>query len=400
MKFLFKTLFILIITFLILKVVLYIFDTGHTITYNVGNFNVEENFKADGDNYNFLIKGEKNIFNLEINQNYFKASKVITKIYNKKIDGYECILPIFKGHKILTDVMCLKNNTITYVHDLNNEKIKEFANSIKGYDPNIYKDKGEKTDVSTTLSVYENNVLENNYIAIENYRGLELINSKISSINIFENDIYKKPISIFLDKYYVVADYSEEYSFKKFYVINIINGKKTEIRSYDDISFDSYIMGCVDDDIYLFDKDAQIQYKISIKNESVEKYADKDNLKYYNGKWESLSLMDAINGKYFNNYYTNKIKGYDKVDKVGDTYYLYKKNKNKYEVYKSNVNNAKIKTYLFNTTNPESVIYTKNAIYYRNGTTYYYNYNNGNRKLLKDTELEFNNDITLGVYEK
>ena len=59
------------------------------------------------------------------------------------------------------------------------------------------------------------------------------------------------------------------------------------------------------------------QYKISIKDESVVEFNDKNNLQTYNGKWEDMTLSDAINGKLFNNYYTNDIKGYDKVDKVG-----------------------------------------------------------------------------------
>ena len=55
-----------------------------------------------------------------------------------------------------------------------------------------------------------------------------------TSVKLFENDVYKKPISIFTGKYYVVADYSSEYTFKIFKVVNIINGTEKEIRSYDE----------------------------------------------------------------------------------------------------------------------------------------------------------------------
>jgi len=334
MKYLFKTFITLIIVFFSIKFLFFLFDDGHQIGYNVKNFHVKETLQTkENNNYYFELTNDKFKINFQINKNYKKAEKIITKIYHKKIDSYQCVLPVFKGNTILTDVMCLNKNTITYAHDIKN----------------------------------------------------------------------KKPISVFTGKYYLVADYKEKYSFKNFTLINIINGNKTNIRSYDDISFDSYIQGVVDNDIYLFDKDAQTQYKISIKYESVEKVADKNNLKYYNGKWTTMSLSDALNNKKFNNNYSNKIKGYDKVDKIGNKtgyYYLYKKQNNKYQVFKANIQNPKIKTYLFETTSLDSIIYLDNIIYYLNGNSFYYYTNDGSRKILTNSELEFNDDISFGVYKK
>ena len=239
---------------------------------------------------------------------------------------------------------------------------------------------------------------ENNYIAVENYKGLTLFNSKESNVKIFDKDIYKKPISVFTDKYYVVADYNAEYSFKNFYVANIINGQITNIRSYDEISFDSYIEGVVDGDVYLFDKDAQKQYKISLEYESVEKVGDKDNIKYYDGKWKTITLSEALNEKKFTTYHETK--GYEKTDKIDRYYYFYKKVNNKYLVYRSDKQNKKLKTYLFETSDINSVVYLKDRIYFRNGINFNYYGKNGVRKILSNTELEFNSDISLGAYAK
>ena len=403
MKYLFKTLIVFLVIFLVLKVVLFILDTGHTITYNVGNFKVKEELKTkDNDNYYFELEHEKFKINFQVNQNYNKAEKVINKIEYKNIDGYSCILPIFKNGKLLTDVMCLKGNDITYAHNLNNKKINNYLNTLKkyGYNSDIYKDKASAIKLSNTQTIYKNNFLENHYIAMETYKGLNLFNGNESNIKIFDNDVYKKPISYFTDKYYIVADYTEEYTFKIFHVINIINGNQIDIRSYDDISFDSYIEGAIGTDIYLFDKDANKQYKISIENENVEEFHDKDHLQTYNGKWESMSLSDALNGKKFNNYYTSDIKGYDKIDQVGNYYYMYQKEENYYKVYRANTQNKKIKTYLFDTTDLNSVIYLDDTIYYINGNTFYYYNNYGTRKVTTNTELEFNDDISFGVYKK
>ena len=403
MKFLFKTLIILIAIYLGLNGLFYIFNDGHEITYNVGNFNVSETLKTKDNNYYFELKNGKIKLNFQIFENYHKSSKVITKILHKKIDGYECILPIFKNGEIYTDVMCLKNNTITYAHNLKNKSIRNYVKTLKkqGYDSQKYRDKGEKTNLSNTLTIYENNLLENNYVAMENYKGLELLSKGAKTVNIFENDVYTKPISIFTDKYYVVADYTDEYTFQKFYVVNIINGDTKEISSYDEISFDSYIMGAVDGEIYLFDKDAQIEYKINLERETVEQFADKDNLKTYNGKWTKITLMEALDGTYFDNYHTSKIKGYTKAVKPNDYYYyIYNQDGDVYHVYRADVQNPKIKTYLFDTTNLNSIIYQKDVIYYQYQNSYYYYNENGQRKIIDNTELEFNSDITLGAYVK
>ena len=400
MKYLFKTLIVFTTIFLSLKFLLFLFNDGHNITYNVGNFKIKEILNTkNNNNYYFELTHEKFKINFQINKDYTKAENIIKKIEYKKIDGYECILPIFKNNNILTDVMCLKNNEITYAHNLNNSNIKKYLKTIKNYNQENYQDKATAIKLSNTQTIYKDNFLENHYIAMETYKGLNLFNGNENSVKIFENDVYTKPISFFTDKYYIVADYTQTYTFKNFYVINIINGKKINIRSYDDISFDSYIEGAIGTDVYLFDRENNKQYKISIEDESVQEFHDKNNLQTYNGKWQDMTLSEAINGVKFNNYYTNDIKGYDKVDKINNYYYMYQKENNHYKVYRADIQNKKIKTYLFNTTNLDSIIYLEDAIYYQNGNTFYYYTNNGERKIITNTELEFNNDISFGVYQ-
>ena len=113
-----------------------------------------------------------------------------------------------------------------------------------------------------------------------------------------------------------------------------------------------------------------------------------------------MSLTEALEGKLFRNYYTNDIKGYTKVDKVGNYYYIYEKENDYYNVYRADIQNKKLKTYLFKTTDLNSIIYLENTIYYINGNTLYYYTNYGERKVIKNTELDFNKDISFGVYKK
>jgi len=398
MKFLIKNLVIFLGILIILKYIVFLLNPGHITKYNIGNFEIKEKLDTkNNNNYYFEIKGEKININFQIYKDYNKEEKVIKKLGYQKIDGYDCFLPVFKDKEILTDIMCLKDSTITNASNLNNQTI---INSFKkcGYNEKDYEDSDKEITISNTEILYKENIPENNYLAEESYRGLMLYTSKDSMINLFENDIYKKPISIFTDKYYIVADYNSEYTFKYFYLVNIINGEKKTIRSYDDISFDSYIMGAVDGDVYLFDKDAKKQYKISIKYESVEEVGNKDNIKYYDGKWKNITLNEALNEKHFEN--SKNIKGFEKSYKINDYYYMYKKEGNNYKIYRADIQNKKIKTYLFETNDINSIIYVKDKVYFKNGNTFYYYGNNKINKILKNTELEFNSDINIGVYEK
>ena len=394
MKFLLKTFLILLVIFLSLKFVIHLLDDGHKTTYATGNFNVEEKYTAWDNNYLFNIKNDKFNLKFDVMTNYNKASNIITKIYYQKENDYECVLPIFKGGKILTDIMCKKDDIVYFAHDLPN--VTDFPNKMQkyGYNKKDFIDKAKAKNLSASLTLYENNMVDNHYLAMENYKGLTLYNTKEENIKIFENDIYTKPISLFTDKYYIVADYNNEYTFKIFKVINIINGTEKEIRSYNEISFDSYIQGVVDDDIYLFDKDAKVQYKINLKEETVEKAFD--DIKYYDGSWHKMTLNEALDEKKFSNY-DAKIDGVNAV-KINKYYYIYENNNGKYKVYKAYDKKLTQKTFLFETSDINSIIYLNGYIYYRLDNTFAYFYSKGVRKVLENKELEFNTDLSLGVY--
>ena len=386
---------------------MHVFDKGHSISYSVGNFTIKENLKVNGFNnediYYFAINTSNFKINFQLLKDYNKDEKIIKKIKYIKTNKYQCILPIYKNSDINSDIMCLSGNTITYAHDINDTEVKAFAQSLKelGYKDSLYKDKASSKKISGTLSATYDNVKDNNYIAVESYRGVTLIGNKARDINIFDNDVYKKPVSTFTDKYYIVADYNKQYTFKIFYIVNLVNGNIKEIRSYDDISFDTVMQGVVNGEVYFFDKDSLTQYKINIDDEVIKKVGNKDNLLDYTGtKWGTMTLASAIDGKTFDNYKDKDINGYEKVQKIGNKYgyyYLYKKIDNGYAVYRTDILNKKLHTYLFTTTDINSVMFRGNDVYFVNGNSLYYYSVTGVRKVVTNTEIEFNDDIDFGV---
>ena len=386
---------------------MHIFDKGHNISYSVGNFTVKEKLKVNGfnntDAYYFVINSGGFKINFQLLKSYNKDEKIIKKIKYIKTNKYQCILPIYKNGDINSDVMCLSGNTIMYAHDIDDEDVSAFQKSLKefGYDASIYEDKASSKKISGTVSVSFDNVKDNNYIAVESYKGITLIGSKARDIKIFDNDVYKKPVSIFTDKYYVVADYNSQYTFKIFYIVNLVNGNIKEIRSYDDISFDTVMQGVVNGEVYFFDKDSLTQYKINIDDEVIKKVRTKDNLLDYTGfKWGTMTLASAIDGKIFDNYKYKDMVGYEKVQKIGKKYgyyYLYKKVDNGYAVYRADILNKKLHTYLFTTTDISSVMFRGSDVYFVNGNNLYYYSDTGVKKVVTDTEIEFNDDIDFGV---
>lgn len=396
MKYLIKNLLIFLLVFIGLKQVIFMFDKGHNINYNIGNYNIKEIYTSNDNNYYFKIKSDKLSINFQIKENYNKSEKIIKKLHYKKIDDYKCLFPLFKENRQLTDIMCLKDNIIYYANTLNNKNIQNYFKK-KGY-KNKYKDKAKQISITNTQSIYKENITKNTYIAIETYKGLKLFNGKETEVKIFENDVYKKPISIFTDKYYLVADYNSEYTFNKMHLVNIINGEKITIRSYDDISFDSYIMGEVDGKIYMFDKENNKQYEIDLEEKMINHIGNKNNIKYYNGKWTTITLSEAKSEKKFTSF--KEIEGYEKVDKVNNYYYFYKKDNNTYKIYRADKNNKKLKTYLFDTTDITNITYINDNIYYKNQNTLILYSKNTSKKLITEKEIEFNNDISFGIYEK
>ena len=98
------------------------FDKGHIVNYNIGNFSIKETYTSQDNNYYFEIRSDKLNTNFQIKQNYKKSEKVIKKLEYREIDEYKCLLPTFKDGQILTDIMCTKDNIIYYANNLDKEK--------------------------------------------------------------------------------------------------------------------------------------------------------------------------------------------------------------------------------------------------------------------------------------
>ncbi len=385
----------LIILIFGLRFILSINSLSYKLVYDDKIFNIKEVY--NNEKYYIEIKTSSSIFPFYIYKDLNSKRKVIDQIYYYNDYSYECILPIV-NNEVITDMVCKKNNILYNYSDIigEDDKLDNYVNSIMLYNKDNFIDNTSKIVNLGTVQIYENNSIDN-ILAITTYKGL-IVSGK--EIKLFNEDIYNNKISTFVDHYYLIADYENDYDFNYFYVVNLLNGEKKQIKSKENISLDSYIQGIVDNKVYLYDKDNEVQYEIDVIKNKINIVSSSSNIRYYtNKKWESMSKIKANKEIYFD-YSTldNIFTDYDYVYESDNYYYLLKKEGALYDLYR--VDKKHIEYYKFIAKIPTNLIYyNNNYIYYSfDDKIYYYDDMSGLKTLALDTELKFNSTIKYYIY--
>jgi hypothetical protein len=411
----------LIIIYILFQTLFKMTSHGHIVEYKIKHdeekFEVTEVLtykeKQEENNYYFEVKNKDNVFTFQIFEDMKKRNYVIKDIYSYEDSEYTCIYPIFKTEKQLTDILCMKDGIIYPYQSIKgqSEGVDQFKDNLNDmYSEEKYEEDTSNSLKKENLTIYRNNLLPKHYLSLENYKGIYLVNTKdiYKKIELFTNDSYKKEVAAFyLDKY-ITADYNQKYSFNEFSIVDIKSGKQEKIVSNTALNLDAYVMGTIDEKVYIYDKSNKEQYAINLKNNSISKIGNVSSgiQVYENGTWMDYSSYDAYNEKKtFREYQISdsKYDAYQRVDKVGNEksgyYYFYKKNNNTYDVYRASVQNDEVLTYLFQTTDIQNIIYQDHYIYYINGTDIcYYHDDLYIRKVVTNTELEYNKSLKFGLY--
>lgn len=414
MKRMFGLLLILLIGYFSFQLIFRFIDKGHTEEYNITTngqvFSIKEIYTVntdEDDNYYLEIKVNDDTFDMQIYDNLNMSKRIITDIYYYDAD-YKCILPVINKEKY-GNVICKIDDTYYNYQDLKGK-----SESLDLFVKNLNIDEKEQQELASKnkITVYDN-LIDKHYIALETYKGITTINKKnmstIVDINLFEKDIYTKDISCFIDKYYLVADYNKQTKFNEFKLVDITNNKVKTIKYDYDISLDSYILGTYENKVYLFDNSTKKEYEIDVKKETIIEVGNTNiGIKILvDGNFENINAYTVYQNKTtFTPYevsYNFNNQNYDLVLKVGKEksgyYYIFEKVGNTYKVYRSNIQNKINKTYLFETNSTE-LLYSKDSVYYLDGKTLKRYDNQGNKIVLEYSELEFNNNIKIGLFNK
>ena len=390
-----KLRFIIIVFLIIFLVIFLMLSRKKTFTYSIkyknNKFNIIE--KHNKNNYYIEVSIGKKIYPFRIyNQ---KNKKVVKNIYYYKDKEYECVLPIINNN-LKIDMMCYKDGIIynySYIKGKNSH-LDRYVLTIKEYNINNFTDNISKNKKQDDTIFYTNNKIDKD-IYISSYRGLTTLNQ---SIKLFDSDIYESKISAYVNNYYLIADYLDDYEFNKFYIINLDNQKKSILKIKEPISFDSYIQGIINNIVYLYDNDNEKQYSIDISKKIVKEISTSTKIEYYkNGSFTYISkpkqeLLFDYNT--LDNYFTD----YDKFIETDIYYYLFKKKDQRYELYRVDKNNIKVYKYLFNIPTLDIKYNEDYLYYYNNGMVYYYSDLTGLRTILYNNELMFNKEIKYYIY--
>ena len=387
--------FILLVLIFILKNIIYQKKIKYEIKYNDNYFNVIQEKKNNS--YYIEIVGKNIKYPLKVNNKNEKTNKIVNNIYYYNDENYECILPII-NYNVLYDMVCLNDGILYSYINLygGNSNLDEYVKNIKEYNVDQFKNDISKETNVQGIIWYDNNKI-NKIVAITSYNGV--ITQK-GEVKLFNKDLYDNQISAFVDKFYLIADYDEEYDFKKFYVVDLDNNEVFTIKSKNEISFDSYIQGVVDDIVYLYDIDNEIQYSIDVKSKKIKVVSSNEKVKYYeNEKWTTISKAKA-NKKLLFNYDSldNNFSSYDRAVKSGYNYYLFKYEKDFYRLFRVNENMLDVVKYIADVPS-QNVTIDDDSLYFVSGNTlYYYSDSTALKSILKYDEFTFNSTIKYYIH--
>ena len=396
----------IILTYLFIKFIIHDFFLGHEVNYKIKDskysFEVNEVLnlkrKQGFTNYYLKIKKDKKEFNFKVNDYFGKDINIVEKVKYAKKANYECLMPIFKDNKILTDALCYYDGKLYYYNSLK-DKIPE----LKNFSNKKFIDKPKKIASLDSVTLYDN-AIEKHYLSIDNYYGIYLINKDgLKNVELYDEDIYETKIKGLVNNYYIVADYNQKHDFNEFLLVDIKNGKKDTFTVNYDINFDSYVNGTYKNSLYLMDLDSKVQYEINVKNKNANIVSNKTNgiIIYNNDKKEYIELSKALSKEYY--FKENKVtnKKYDRSDLVSGKYYYYIKDGKYYHVYEALLESKNSLIYLFDTSDLNSINYVDQYIYYRlDNKVLYYNSEIGSRLLFKNSEYEFNDSLKYFVFSE
>ena len=383
MKKIFGLVFTMFALYILIQIGYNLLSKGYETNYEVNGYNVFEKYvsrtSGEKDSYYIEVPYKDVIFKYNTYKDYKKHKEIVTNVNIIESGKYKCIYLTLKLNRS-SNVLCLKNGITYNYQDIKGESV-ALDNAVKElkYDITKYMDTAEEMKRHDGIFVSQANLVKGQFMGLTSYKGVFLINNYSDVKYLYEVDIFNKErpnqnIATFVGKKYIVADYDqyESRTFDKFYIVETTYGDKSEITYHSKISFDSYIMGNIGNKVYLLDCDNKKQYEIDIKTKSIiEVGNEKIGIKYYeNGKWEKLNYITAINNKPKFIYNSEDKAGYVKVDLQGGKStgykYYYKKNDNKYDVYRSMQKNDDL-MYIFSTTNLDNIVYYNDYVYFQEG---------------------------------
>ena len=347
--------------FFILAVFLYscLHSKNYEVEYDINDVYIKESYLKKKKLYTFLFQVEGQEFVSVFENKYLYDKQLVEEIEVKKKENILCIIPTSK--KFSFTPLCKENGNLISYHLIQDRDV---------IPDNFYKDVAFSEEEYKNLKLYQ---LNNKKYFLWIYKGFDIIDSKEKQeISLFTNDVYSIPISLQVNDYILLADYSSKYEFSKFYVIDSKTNKIREVNLEEALSFDTYFLGAYEKKAYLVDKKKQKEYEIYPKRLLFSSITNNGKGKILvDGEFTSVSMLSLSNKEQiftYDDWMTYLLEQETLYQKVFD--------------YKIKVSNKKIK---------EIVWVDHDTVYYiSEDSLYYYNLYEGEVLVMKNFEWNFN----------
>ena len=321
-------------------------EINYSIEYDYNEYHIIETYDKDRDYYLFNISKDNNQYDFDISHKYSRKRKLIKNINSFDRDDYKCLS--INVYNIDSNTICNKDNDY--------------------YDNNITIDNPESViKEENNYTIYNDSF---NYLVWTGYGLKDIYNNK--EYNVLKDESYTNDLVYQFKDYIIFADYDQKREFNKFYIYDNL---KKDIYSWDikmNISLDSYFLGYIGDDIYLFDVSNQREFRINIKKKKIKIINSGEMVLFYDNGKQNININKLIYNKVLFSYDTL----YNFSVLNNKLYYNYYQSDKKIRVSDKEISN---------------IIYSNNdQVYYMSSNTLYsYKVGEGEKKLAQSFEWNF-----------
>ena len=267
-----------LIIFIVIILILFIIFTiyinrkiDYSIEYDKDGFKVYESFNKDLDIYKFYITKDDYKYAYTFNHKYSRSKKLVESFNYYNQDDYYCLsIKVFGGD---SNIICTNGTDYTDTFKDNTKDAQEVLNN-------------------NDFIIYDNN---HDYLTWNGYGFTNQIDN--STYNFLTKESYSNELYYQFDNYIIVADYDQKHSFNKIYIYD--NDKK-KVDSFDlkvSINYDSYFMGNIGTNVYLFDTVEKTQYQMDIKKKKIRIASSKDKSYYFDKKETKINTNQLYYNK-------------------------------------------------------------------------------------------------------
>ena len=334
---------------------------SYQLNYKYNDYDVSEKYDAEIGSYTFVFNHEGGHFVFGLNHKYTSKRKLIQNVNEIEEDNASCMN--IKVLDTALSTMCYDYNGTIYDASIKNNREDKEIKKINNI--SIYNDK---------YSYY-----------IWNGYGLTNVLTK-KEYNVLKKESYNNNLSTSVGDYIMFANYDEGTKYKTLYIFNVKDNEYKTLELENNIDSDAYIMGNIDNAIYIFDRKNAKEFKIELDTLKASIVSDANGGVIYNDSRKESIPIEQLK---YNDYQFSYHRLYDYIIENKQLYLTYYGTGTKIKV--SNNDNIK-----------DIIKIEDDQVFYigENNKIYTYNIKKKEQTLIENFEWNFSYNNKIFVFNK